>query len=107
MVDQPDVAAVAPALEVTIDYVSSSVRCVGRVDARTDRYVIEAVTELLTQVPPHLTIDIRELHVVDGAGADALLRVEGMVRRSGRRLRWRKPASDHIGGIVWPFPRAP
>lgn len=100
MPHQADIDAMAPALKLTIDYVSSSVRCAGTVDVRTGRHVVEAVEELLTQVPPSVTIDIRELHVADRAGADALLRVQRIVRDAGRRLRWHGFTGDHVGGIV-------
>lgn len=104
---QPDLDAMAPVLELSIDYVSSSLRCAGTVDVRTGRHVVEAVEEMLTHVPPHINVDVRALHVADGAGADALRQVEKIVRGSGPRLRWRRAIADHVGGIVPMTDRAP
>jgi anti-anti-sigma regulatory factor len=100
MAYEPDIAAVAPTLQLTIDYADGSLRCAGTLDARTRRHIVEAVDELLAAGPAFIVIDVGELHVADVDGANALANVQRTVREAGVRLRWQGLDSDHLRGIL-------
>lgn len=97
---QSDIAAVGPALELSLDYVQASLRCVGTLDTLTRRHLFEAVDELLMDVPARITIDVTDLQVADVDGANALANVQRMVRDAGSRLRWMGLDSDHLRGVL-------
>lgn len=97
---QPDVDAMAPTLELTLDYPRGVLRCTGTLDSRTRRHVVGAVNELLAGTPPSITIDVGDLTVAEVDGADAFAHVQQLVRDAGVRLRWLGLDSDHLRGIL-------
>lgn len=97
---QPDVDAMTPTLELTLDYAKRKLRCTGTLDRRTRRHVVEAVGELLAVTPSSITVDVAHLAVADVDGANAFAHVQRMVREAGVRLRWQGLDSDHLRGIV-------
>lgn len=97
---QPDVDAMAPTLQLALNYPKRELRCIGTLDSRTRRHVVEAVGELLVDVPPSITIDVARLTVADVDGANTFAHVQRMVREAGVRLRWEGLDSDHLRGIV-------
>lgn len=102
MAYEPDIAAIAPTLELTLNYSPrpTSLRCVGTLDARTQRHMLQAVDELLAVGPSHVTVDVRDLRVADSDGANALTLVQRMVRDAGAILRWRGIDADHLRGLL-------
>jgi anti-anti-sigma regulatory factor len=100
MTYQPDIAAVAPTLELTLDYAEVSLRCAGTLDTRTRGHVVDAVDELLAGEPASIVIDVADLYVADIDGANTLATVQRMVRDAGIRLRWQGLDSDHLRGIL-------
>jgi ABC-type transporter Mla MlaB component len=88
MAYQPDVDAVAPALEMTIDYITPSLICSGRLDAQTRRNVLEAVEELLDRRPSTVTVDVRKLQFADPDGANTLVQVQREARAIGVKVDW-------------------
>lgn len=100
MAFEPDIAAVAPVMELTISYLDRSLRCTGTLDGRTRCHLVEAVDELLASEPPFVVIDVGELHVADVDGANALALVQRKVRAAGGRLRWHGLDSDRLRGIL-------
>lgn len=96
----PDIAAVGPALELTLDYPERTLRCSGTLDGRARRHLVEAVGELLVGGPPGITIDVAQLTVADVDGANALAHVQRLVREAGARLRWQGLDSDQFRGIL-------
>lgn len=102
MAYQPDVDAMAPALELTIDYAVPSLGCVGTLDARTRHHLVASVTELLAAADGRstITIDIGSLELADLDAAHTLTHVEHMVRGAGMGLHWRGLGSDRLTGIL-------
>lgn len=102
MAYQPDIAAVAPSLELTLSYRpgQSMLRCVGTLDTRTRRHVLEAAEELLATAPSSVTVDVEDLHVDDVDGANALTQVQRMMREAGVRLQWRGLDAEHLRGVA-------
>lgn len=100
MAYQPDITAVAPALELTLQYIPASLRCTGTLDTRTRCHFVEAVEELLASAPSSVTIHIGELHVGDVDGANTLAHAQRLAREAGIRLRWRGLDSGHLRGIL-------
>jgi anti-anti-sigma regulatory factor len=91
-----DIAAVAPVLELTLDYVPASLRCAGTLDVRTRRHVLEAIAELLAGKPSEVTIDVEDLHVTDTDGANAFAYMQRMVREAGVILQWNGLDAGHL-----------
>ena len=100
MAYEPDIAAVGPALELTLDYPGKKLRCTGTLDSRTLRHLVEAVGELLVGAPSSITIDVAHLTVADVDGANTFARVQRMVREAGVWLRWQGLDSDQLRGIL-------
>lgn len=100
MAYEPDIAAVAPTLELTLDFVEGSLRCAGTLDARARRQVVEAVSELLAHAPTCVTVDVSALYVADVDAADILAGVQKMARDARVRLRWDGLDSEHLRGIL-------
>lgn len=100
MAHETDIAAVAPTLELTLDYELTSLRCAGTLDTRTRHHVIDAVDELIAGEPGGIVIDVAGLYVADVDGANTLAEVQRMVRDAGCRLRWQGLDSDHLRGIL-------
>lgn len=90
MTHSPDIAAVAPMLELTIRFTSEapSLRCTGTLDARTRDHVLDAVDELLRASPSLIVIDVTDLQLSDFEAADALAEVQFRARQSGASLQW-------------------
>ena len=86
-VDPVDIAAVAPAMELTLEH-PALLRCAGRLDARTRRSLFAAVEELLSRGSAQVSVDVSGLRLGDREGADALVRVQQMVLDEGAFLRW-------------------
>lgn len=99
---RPDVDAMAPILELGIDYAGPSVSCVGDLDVRTKHHLVEAVGELVatTGERAEIAIDVSRLHLADLQAANTLAEVQGMVRAAGMRVRWRGLGSDRLRGIL-------
>ncbi|MDA8356149.1 MAG: STAS domain-containing protein [Actinomycetota bacterium] len=106
MAYEPDIAAVAPALEVTIDFVRARIRCAGILDSRTARHVVAAVHELLLSGPASIVLDVGELQIADARGARILATVQTMLGDSGVSLRWQGVGSRPFGGVAAPPFRA-
>ena len=104
MADVLDIAAVDPALELTVG--TDSLLCRGTLNTSTRSFVLEAAEMLLAHRPPVVTIDISELHVADVDGADTFVHLQRMTREVGVELRWQGLDSDRLRGILplGPFP---
>lgn len=97
---QPDVDAMSPTMQLTLNYSKRELRCTGVLDSTTRRHVVEAADELLMGMPLSITIDVTHLTVTEADGANVLAHVQKMARDAGVRLRWRGLDSDHSGSIV-------
>lgn len=86
MAHHPDVDAMSPTLELTIDNVGPLLVCAGRLDVHTRGHVLDAVAELLERKPSHVTVDVGGLEVADSEGANALARVQRRARDAGISL---------------------
>lgn len=106
MAYQPDVDAMEPTLELSLDFPKRELRCAGRLDRRTGHHVMAAVGELLVDMPTRITVDVARVTVGDVDGANVLPRLQKMVVEAGGRLRWQGLDSDHFGGILPPRHRA-
>ncbi len=91
----PDIAAVQPVLELTLENEPRSLRCAGSLDARTRVHVVEAVEELLKDAPTRLTVDIDGLRVIDDDGATALTCIQDMAHAAGVPLSWTGSGVNH------------
>ncbi len=77
----------APVLELTFG--PRSLECVGTLDTRTRRHVLEAVEIVLQDGPPSVDIDISGVRVADADGANTLVALQRMVKDAGASLHWR------------------
>lgn len=100
MAHEPDIAAVAPALELTLDHPGKTLRCAGTLDGRTQRHVMEAVGELLVGPATGLTVDVACLTVADVDGANTFARIQRMAQEAGVRVRWQGLDSEQLRGIL-------
>jgi anti-anti-sigma regulatory factor len=96
--DVADIAAVDPALELTLG--QHSLVCRGTLDARTRRYVLDAASTLLARHPGFVTVDISELRVADVEGANTFATLKRLAREAGAELRWRGLQSERLQGIL-------
>jgi len=90
-----DIAAVDPVLVLTVDP-TTTVRCVGTLDAHDRRHLVAVVEEMLRTRPGNVTIDIEQLHLADPEAADTLTRVQRMVTESGATMHWHGVRADHL-----------
>ena len=65
-------------------------------DARTRRYVLGAVAEMLVAGSKHITIDVHDLRVGDSEGANAFVHIHRVMRDAGARVEWRGPGAAHL-----------
>lgn len=100
MTDREDIAAVAPMLQLTLDYMHPSLRCAGTLDARTRGHVLEAAEVLFARRPSRIVIDITDLHIADVDGANALAHLQRMARDARAVLRWQGLDADRLRGLV-------
>lgn len=98
MAYEPDIAAVGPALELTLDEAKGTLRCAGTLEGRTGRHVVAAVERLLRTDTRVVEIDVDDLDVTDVGGSDALAAVQRLVTDAGVTLRWRGLDADHLRG---------
>jgi ABC-type transporter Mla MlaB component len=96
--DVADIAAVDPALELTLG--QHSLVCRGTLDARTRPYVLDAAATLLARHPGFVNVDISELRVADVDGANTFAKLQRLARDAHAELRWRGLQSGRLQGIL-------
>jgi len=96
--DIVDIAAVDPALELTLG--DDSLACRGTLSARTRHFVLDAAAVVLARRPVSLTVDISDLHVVDVEGANTFVHLQRLTRDAGVGLEWQGLDSDRLRGIL-------
>lgn len=98
MADLPDVDAAGPVLSLTCG--ASSLVCNGVLNSRTRPLLLEAARALFESHPPHVTIDISDVHIQDVDGANSCALVQRMARQTGTTLHWAGLDSDRLRGIL-------
>ena len=93
-----DTAEMVPDLELTFG--PRTLQCVGKLDCRTKRHVLEAMELVLQGAPASVDLDVSGLFVADADGANTLVLLQSMVEAAGVDLHWRGLDAPHFSDGV-------